>query len=100
MKFIVTYFYRDSVEIIDYIERPTMAAAAEYARSKAEENFREAANFYWDNVPPFVLNDKLESEIDQKMVREAAENYLSFSVKEFDENNEEDLMIMWACSDN
>lgn len=97
MKFIVSYFYRDGIECVDYVEFPTMMAAVDYAKGKAEENLRDATNFYWDNIPPFTLNDKMEYEIDQKMVREALDELLSFSVKEFDEANSDDVMVMWAC---
>lgn len=95
MKFIVSYFYEEDYDCLDYIEVPTMKAAVDYAKEKAHAQFLKLVETQLH--APFVMSDDFELVIDQKIVRDQMENQISYSVEEFDPDNDDHVMIMFAC---
>lgn len=94
MKFIVSYFYEEDCDCLDYIEVPTMKAALDYAKEKAYAQFRALSLPF---NAPFILDENYAAAVDQKEVSDQLHRQISYSVVEFDPNNDEDVMIMLAC---
>lgn len=75
-------------------EAPTMKAALDYAKEKAYAQFRALSLPF---NAPFILDENCAAAIDQKEVSDQLHRQISYSVVEFDPDNEDHVMIMFAC---